>query len=516
MNSPSLLTFVLPEPYRQIVFLLIVILVCVSSPLMAADSKTNADDKKLNIVFILADDLGWRDVGCYGSTFYETPAIDKLAQEGMRFTNAYAACPVCSPTRASILTGQYPARLHLTDWLPGRKAGSDNKLKEPVIVKELPSGEVTFADALRNAGYATGFFGKWHLGNSYPDRHGFDLNIGGCGMGHPNSYFSPYRNPTLTDGPKGEYLTDRLTDEAIKFIQKSKDKPFLVYLSHYTVHIPLQPKKDLLEKYEKKHDALPPANGPKLLPEGTHGARQIQNNPNYAAMVESLDQSVKRVMDKLTELGLDKNTVIVFFSDNGGLSTAEGSPTSNVPLRGGKGWTYEGGIREPMIVKWPGVVQPGSTCDEPVISTDLYPTFLKMTGQPPMPQQAKDGVSIVPLLKNEKMPERPLFWHYPHYSDQGGQPSGAVRLGDYKLIEWYEDMHVALFNLKDDIGEKNNLAKQMPDKTKELLELLHNWREAVNADMPTPNPKYKPHITEMAPANSLSMITPSNQLDDDD
>ena len=447
-----------------------------------------------NLVFILADDFGWADLACYGSTFHETPHLDRLAARGMRFTDAHAACSVCSPTRASILTGKYPARLHLTDWLPGRADASNQKLKGPTIISQLPLDEVTIAEALHEAGYRTGFIGKWHLGgtNYYPENQGFDLNVGGCQRGSPPSYFSPYRIPNLPDGPKGEYLTDRLTDEALKFIAGAGKKPFLLYLSHYAVHNPQQAKSSLVEKYQAKAARLPPSTGPEFRPEGKNQARQIQNQPVYAAMVESLDQSVGRIMQKLAELGLTENTIILFTSDNGGLSTSEGAPTSNLPLRAGKGWHYEGGVREPLMVCWPGVTRPGSVCREPMISTDYYPTLLEMAGLPPRPQQHVDGVSIVPLLKGGTQPERPLFWHYPHYSNQGGGPGGAVRVGNFKLVEWFEDMRVELFNLRDDLGEKHDLASQMPEKTAALRKLLHDWRQGIHADMPSPNPAYQP------------------------
>jgi len=464
-------------------------------PLVASSAPKPAKlPARPNLVFVLADDLGWKDLGCYGSTFYETPHLDQLAAKGMRFTDAYAACSVCSPTRASILTGKYPARLHLTDWLPGRGDSPNQKLKRPLILHQLPLEEVTFAEAFREAGYRTGFIGKWHLGGPdfFPEKQGFDLNIAGCAQGSPPSYFSPYRIPTLPDGPHGEYLTDRLTDEALKFIAGAGGKPFLVYLSHYAVHNPQQAKPELIAKYRAKAAGLPTPAGPEFLPEGKRRARQIQNQPVYAAMVESLDESVGRVMQKLSELGLERNTVVVFTSDNGGLSTSEGTPTSNVPLRAGKGWHYEGGVREPLLIRWPGVTEPGSLCRVPVISTDYYPTFVEIAGLPLRPRQYVDGVSLVPLLKGGAQPERPLFWHYPHYSNQGGAPGGAVRLGDLKLIEWYEDMRVELFNLSDDPGEQHNLAAAMPAKAAALRRQLHEWRDSVKAAMPTPNPAFRP------------------------
>jgi arylsulfatase A-like enzyme len=447
-----------------------------------------------NIIFILADDLGWRDLGCYGSTFYETPNLDRLAAQGLRFTDAYAACNVCSPTRASILTGKYPARLHLTDWLPGRPDRPDQKLKRPIIRQHLPLEEVTIAEALKDAGYATAFMGKWHLGatNFFPERQGFDLNVGGCEKGQPPSYFSPYRIPNLPDGPAGEYLTDRLTGEALKFIENAKEKPFFLYLSHYAVHNPQQAKSELIAKYRAQAAALPKASGPEFRTDSKRQVRQIQNQPVYAAMVQSLDESVGRIMERLAELSLDGKTIVVFTSDNGGLSTSEGSPTSNVPLRTGKGWHYEGGVREPLIVKWPGITKPGSVCRQPVISTDYYPTFLEMAGQPLRPQQHLDGVSFVPLCKGKRVSERLLFWHYPHYSNQAGGPGGAVRMADYKLIEWFEDMRVELFNLKDDLGEQRDLAGKMPEKARMLQRLLHDWRRSVDAQMMSPNPDYAP------------------------
>jgi len=452
--------------------------------------------RRPNFVFILADDLGWRDLGCFGSTFYETPNLDALSAQGVHFTDAYAACCVCSPTRASIMTGKYPARLHLTDWLPGRPDLPSQKLRRPVIQDHLAPNEVTLASALHEAGYATAFIGKWHLGGKefYPEHFGFDINIGGCELGHPPSYFSPYKNPTLPDGPKGEYLTDRLTDEAIKFIDtasQTPDKPFLLYLCHYAVHNPQQAKSAVIARYKAKAAALPPA-GPDFAMDLGRKVRQVQDQPVYAAMVQSLDESVGRILKALADRGLDRETVVLFTSDNGGLSTAEGTPTSNVPLRAGKGWPYEGGVREPLIVKWPGTSRPGSVCREPMISTDYYPTLLEIAGLPLRPSQHVDGISIVPLLKGESLPQRSIFWHYPHYSNQGGGPCGTIRQGDFKLIEWYEDDRAELFNVHDDIGETHDLAQKSPEKAADLRKQLQAWRDDVKADMPTLNPDYKP------------------------
>jgi arylsulfatase A len=444
---------------------------------------TDADPRPLNFVFILIDDLGWKDLGCQGSTFYETPHIDRLASQSMRFTDAYAACPVCSPTRASILTGKYPARLHLTDWLPGRADRPSQKLLRPPFRPYLALQEVTVAKALHPRGYVSASIGKWHLGGKpyYPEAHGFDRNVGGTERGSPPSYFFPYRNqnagiPTLVGGREGEYLTDRLTAEAEQFLSQNRDKPFFLYLAHYAVHIPLQAKKDLLAKYQAK--AKP---------------GEAQHNPIYAAMVESIDQSVGRLLRKLDDLRIADRTVVFFTSDNGGLSVKEGPntpATSNAPLRAGKGYLYEGGIREPLLVRWPGKVKPGSVCPVPVCSVDFYPTMLEMAG---LPNPQTDGVSLVPLLtQTGELRRDALYWHYPHYSNQGGKPGGAIRQGAYKLIEFYEDGKIELYNLQNDIGETTDLAAQLPQKANALRDLLHAWRKAVAAQMPTPNPAYRP------------------------
>jgi arylsulfatase A-like enzyme len=451
-----------------------------------------------NFVFFLIDDLGWTDLGCYGSTFYETPNIDKLAAQGMRFTDAYAACPVCSPTRASIVAGKYPARLGITQWIGGPN--------EPTPYRHyLPLEEVTIAEALKEAGYSTGFVGKWHLSTReedrkkyYPDRQGFDVNIGGDWSGAPPTYFYPYekRNRKLesmpSGGEKGEYLTDRLTDESLKFIEANRDQPFLLYLSHYAVHTPVESKPTLTEKYQAKAGELPTPKGPHAQPVyGRYKTRMVQDHPAYAGMVQSVDESVGRVLDKLESLGLGENTIVIFMSDNGGLSTVprEG-PTCNLPLRAGKGWLYEGGIREPMLIKWPGAVKAGSLCREPVTSTDFYPTMLEMAGLPSRPKQHLDGVSLVPLLKESgSLQRQAIYWHYPHYHGSGNRPSGAVRAGDYKLIEWYEDGQVELYHLKDDLGEQKDLATARPEKAAELREMLHVWRDRMDAKMPIGEPR---------------------------
>ncbi|MHC4744236.1 MAG: sulfatase-like hydrolase/transferase [Planctomycetota bacterium] len=449
--------------------------------------------KRPNFVFFLIDDLGWADVGCFGSSFYETPNIDRLATEGMKFTEAYAACPVCSPTRGSILAGKYPARLGITQWI----GGSD----KPTAYKHfLDLEEVTIAEALKAEGYATAFVGKWHLGNKeyYPDKQGFDINVGGDHTGAPPSYFYPYKRGKRAllemppGGEEGEYLTDRLTDESLKWLDANKDKPFLLYLSHYAVHTPIQSKKELTDKYKAKADKLPASGKPKFKPVyGRFKTRMVQDNAAFAGMVQSVDESIGRVIDKLEKLGVADNTVVIFMSDNGGLSTvASQGPTCNLPLRAGKGWLYEGGIREPMIIKWPGVVKPGSECSEPVTSTDFYPTMLQMAGMRLKRSQHVDGVSLVPLLTGKgKLKRKAIYWHYPHYHGSGNRPSGAVRAGDYKLIEWYEDGSVELYDLREDLSEKKDLAEKMPKKAAELKTMLAKWRKEVGARMPASPPR---------------------------
>jgi arylsulfatase A len=450
----------------------------------ALSAAAREPDDRPNVVLILADDLGWADLGCQGGDFYRTPRIDQLAADGRRFTQAYAASPVCSPTRAALMTGRHPARLRLTDWLPGRPDRPDQRLLRPILSAGLPLAETTLAERLRAAGYATAHVGKWHLGGQgfEPTRQGFDLNVAGDAAGSPRSYFAPFaaggqQMPGLEDAPAGQYLTDRLTDEAVNFIDAHAGGPFFLYLAHFAVHLPLAAKPQMIDHY-------PPWDG---VP---HGRRE---NPIYAAMVESLDESVGRVVDKLRELELDRRTIIVFTSDNGGLATREGPHTPatiNSPLREGKGWLYEGGLRVPLVVAWPGHIEPGSD-DTPVWSADLPPTALALCGQP-VPNEL-DGLSLAGLLLDRQpLPSRPLYWHYPHYSNQGGRPGGAVREGDWKLIEFYETGRRELFDLAHDAGESRNLAESEPARAEALAAKLARWRETVGAQMPTPNPGYQP------------------------
>lgn len=440
-----------------------------------------------NFVFFLVDDLGFMDISPNNpDTFYETPNLNRLAAEGVRFTHGYAANPVCSPTRYSILTGKYPTRVAATNFFSGTREG---RFKPAPLHSDMPLEEITIAERLHAHGYKTMFLGKWHLGPTqefWPEHQGFDVNVGGNVRGAPNSYFSPYRNPRLADGPEGEHLTRRLTDEALKLLDESKDKPFLLYLAFYTVHTPLQAPKDLVEKYQAKAKSVSGSEfGPEeqVWPEAKQ-ERQVriaQKHPVYAAMVETMDTSVGRILDKLQALGIDNNTVVCFFSDNGGLSTSEGSPTSNLPLRGGKGWVYEGGIREPMIIKWPHSGHAGEVCHEPVISVDFYPTILEIAGIDAPQDLFVDGRSLVPLLQGEAIEPRNLYWHYPHYSNQGGFPGGAIRKGQYKLIERYEDGRVHLFDTDADVSEQNDLAQQMPDRVQSMRAALHNWYQVVDA-----------------------------------
>ena len=460
-----------------------------------------------NFIFILIDDLGWRDLACFGSEFYETPNLDRLASEGMTFTDAYAACPVCSPTRASLLTGKYPATVGVTDWIDWGKRThpAKGKLVDVPYVDHLPLKEKTVASALKEGGYNVWHVGKWHLGGEdyYPPHHGFDINLGGCVWGSPyNGYFSPYDIPGFENGPEGEYLTDRLTDEAIRLIEKEDDKPFFLNMWYYTVHTPIQAKTVHIEKFERKAkklgiDQVDPFEVGEPFPTEHKKhlnvtRRKLQSNPVYAAMVYALDENIGRLLDALDRTGKAENTVVIFTSDNGGLATAEGSPTCNAPLSEGKGWMYEGGTREPLIVRWPGVVGASTTCQVPVTSPDFYPTFLDIAGLPPKPEQHVDGVSLLPLLKGAESHEREaIFWHYPHYGNQGGTPGSSIRAGDYKLIHFFEEDRVELYNLRKDISEEKNLVGEMPDMAKQMKAQLAEWRERIEAKIPQPNPEYQ-------------------------
>jgi arylsulfatase A-like enzyme len=450
-----------------------------------------------NVLVIVADDLGYADIGAYNDdTFYETPHIDSLARRGMMFTDGYAANPVCSPSRYSLLTGRAPSRENHTDWFCGDRTG---RFRHARYDCSMDTTRVTLGEAFQDAGYATWFGGKWHLGPDsihWPAHQGFDVNKGGWRAGSPaahgaDGYFSPYDNPRLSDGPTGEYLPFRLADEAEQFIDTHRDDPFFALLSFYEVHNPRQAPDSLVQKYRRKRDRLnldaknefEPIEVGQPWEEGrAQKARVVQGHPVYAAMVDALDHSVGQVLEALSERGLSDNTVVVFVSDNGGLSTAEGHNTSNRPLRGGKGWVYEGGIRVPYVIHWPGVTDPGSTTDVPAVTTDLYPTLLDAAGLQKRPDEHVDGTSLAPILKDHSALDRDaLFWHYPHYSNQGGFPGGAVRKGPWKLVEDYRDGSVQLFNLERDLGEQNDVAAKHPDRVDRLRSRLHDWYDRVGA-----------------------------------
>lgn len=435
------------------------------------------EGRRPNIVLIMLDDLGWMDLACQGNGRLDTPNVDRLASEGMRFTDAYAAAPVCSPTRAAILTGQAPARLRITNHIATRDfTPRGAKLKQAQTLDHLPLESVTVAEHLREAGYATGFLGKWHLAGEpgrdgrgklavYPEHQGFDLNLGGCAHGGPPSYFDPYRIHNLPGRREGEYLPDRLADEAVSFIRKNRQEPFFLALWNYTVHWPMEAPATLIEKYQKR------------LGMGLKDAR-------YGAMIEAMDTALGRVLSSLEKEKLADNTLVIFTSDNGAfLGVAD-----NTPLRSGKGYLYEGGIRVPLIVRWPGVVARGSTCATPVISMDLSATILeaarvKLPGEVPV-----DGESLVPLLrKNGELRRKALYFHYPNYAWHGDNRLGAaVREGDHKLIENFDDGSLELYDLANDIGERRNLAGEMPENAAALRKKLHAWLRTTGAAMPEP------------------------------
>ncbi|MGJ8724690.1 MAG: sulfatase [Roseibacillus sp.] len=450
--------------------------------------------KSPNFVFFLVDDLGWADVGCNGSPLHQTPHIDALAESGVRFTDGYAAASICSPTRASILTGRHPVRVEITDWIPGtHREGRFEKVEDR---DALALEEVTIAEALRDNGYRTYFAGKWHLGGEgyYPEDQGFEVNIGGHHKGSPpGGYYAPWTNPKLKAKAEGEYLTERLTEETNAFLEKhqGKEEPFFVYLSYYNVHTPIQPYKKRIGEYE---EAVAQLEGETPLIEMRDGlSRGRQDNAQLASMVAAVDDSVGSVLAKLESLGMSENTVVVFFSDNGGLCTfplahqkrKRIGPGCNLPLRSGKGWLYEGGIREATIVRAPGVSKAGGVCASPVVSMDFFPTMLELAGIETDSVRELDGESLIPLLKNPTtVKERSLFWHYPHYHGSGWSPGGAIRQGEWKLIEFWEHDDAQLYHLGEDLGEQNDLSKENPEKAEELAQELASWRKAMSAVMP--------------------------------
>ncbi len=475
----------------------------------------HAAEKPRNIVFILADDLGVKDINIDGSDpFYETPNLAKFAKTAVNFTNGYASCPVCSPTRSAIMTGQNPARTHHTDYF-----GAPNQFKDAVpadytpekktmgrhskyplwpapYVNNLAHSHTTLPEALKKQGYATFFAGKWHLGGKgfLPQDQGFDINIGGIDKGGPyggDKYFSPYGNPELEDGPKGEFLTTRLGEETSSFIRANKDKPFLAYLSFYAVHQPIMAPGDVVKKYEEKRKKLGLKD--EFAPESPRENRTVRSHAVYAALLEMMDGAVGNVLDTLEAEGLAENTLVIFTSDNGGLSTSEGSPTSNLPYRAGKGWLYEGGIRVPLLVRDPQFSSGGKASAEPVYSTDFYPTILAATGLDTLPEQHKDGVSFLPFLEKPDAPSsgRALVWHYPHWGNQGGSPGAAIREGKWKLIRWEWPAREELFNLEDDPGEQNNLAADHPEIVSSLTNRIGSSLVEFGAYKTSRNPGFK-------------------------
>lgn len=425
----------------------------------------------LNLILVIADDLGWADLGCYGSSFHRTPHLDQLARDGVRFTDAYSACTVCSPTRASLLTGKYPARLQLTDWIAGHER-PDAPLHIPNWRKHLSTNEWNLARCFHAAGYATAAIGKWHLGDSnhYPDKQGFDLNRGGTDKGQPPRYVAPYGIPTLSDGPKGEFLTDREAAEACRFIEEHPKQPFFLYLAHYAVHQPIAGKPEVVERYRRAASENNP-----------------QHNADYAALLESVDDSLGRIRETLIRTGQASNTIVVFTSDNGGLVLGGAkAPTSNDPLRSGKGSPYEGGVRVPLIIHAPGITSRGQVVSVPTITPDLYPTLLDLAGVTDAPQHVRDGQSLLPWLRGrEGSGPNALYWHYPHYHPGGATPYGAIRKGPYKLIEYFETGRVELFDLEKDLGETKDLAAAKPALAQRLKRDLASWRKRVDAQMPT-------------------------------
>ncbi len=455
--------------------------------------------KTPNVLFILVDDLGLYDLGFAGSTYHETPNIDALANQSFVFTQGYAGSQVCSPSRATIMTGKFSARHGITDWI-GAKTGEDwrstnrhDKLLPAAYIEALPKSDITLAEALKENGYNTFFAGKWHLGDegSYPEDHGFDINIGGYESGSPKGgYFSPYQNPKLTDGPNGENLTTRLAHETANFMKKNESAPFFAFLSFYAVHGPIQTNQEKWEKYRNKAEKR----GIKetgFVMEKNLPIRQTQDNPIYAGLVESMDDAVGIVLKALKENGLDKNTIVVFTSDNGGVSSGDNFSTASLPFKGGKGYQYEGGIREPYLISIPWLSTNKKEKAYPVTGADFYPTLLDFANGNLLPNQHKDGVSLRPIIEhNATLAERPLFWHYPHYGNQGGDPSSIIRKGKWKLIHYYEDKTNELYDLEKDPFEQKNVAAEFPKISENLFTQLQNWLTSVNAKYPEVDPEF--------------------------
>ena len=468
-------------------------------------TETNTAKKQPNIVFILADDLGLNDLSNEGSTYYESPNIDKISRMGMKFNRGYAACQVCSPSRASILSGKYTTKHGITTWIGApsgkqwRKLNRHDSHLPPEYAHVLSTSEYTLAEAFRDNGYETFFAGKWHLGDkgSWPEDHGFNTNIGGYHAGSPRGgYFSPYNNPKLTDGPAGESLPVRLGMETAQFIEANKDKPFLAYLSFYSVHGPIQTNSKLWNKYRNK--ALSTGLAEKrFIFDRKLAVRQVQDCPVYAGLIESMDDAVGIVLDKLDQLGLSENTIICFTSDNGGVSSGDDFSTACLPLRGGKGRQWEGGLREPFYIYAPKITKPESKCDIAVSGIDWYPTLAELAGIEIPKEQDVDGLSLVPLLKGKTIAKRPLYWHYPHYGNQGGDPSSIILEEDWKLIYYHEDGRYELYNIANDEGEQLDLAHQYPEKVNKMKSKLMAWLKETNARFPVKDPDFDPAKKEL-------------------
>ena len=449
------------------------------------------EDMKPNVIFILVDDLGWNDLGFTGSKFYESPNIDTLSNYSFHFTNAYSASPVCSPTRASIMTGKHPSRVNITDWIPGNDP-KDKPLLGPQDLDGLPHEEITIAEELKSSGYNTFYIGKWHLGSegSYPEDHGFDINIGGFEKGSPmGGYYSPYKNPKLSDGPEGEYLTDRLTNEALGLINnRDARKPFALFLSFYNVHTPIQANLEHVdyfkEKLSKMNDNIVRTRG-----EGEALTRLNQTDAEYASMVYAVDKNLGKLFKTLKDNDLYENSLIIFTSDNGGLSTLRRvAPTSVYPLRAGKGWLYEGGIKIPQLIKLPGNIEK-EIVDDITVSYDIFPTILDVAGI--RNENEIDGISLIPrLLEKSKIDRENIYWHFPHYHGSLWKPGSAIRSGDWKLIFDYESNESKLFNLKDDPGELNDISNLFNEEKEKLITELEKMKKETNANFVSINPKY--------------------------
>lgn len=500
---------------KPLKLVLLVLTPCLALFTACKDNTVTPEKKKPNIVFILADDFGMHDLSVTGSTYYETPNMDKIAKEGTMFTQGYAASRVCSPSRASIMLGQFTARHGITDWIGAasgtdwRKQNHNDKVLPAEYIHDLPAKDTTLAEAMKANGYHTFFAGKWHLGEkgSWPEDHGFDVNKGGWDVGSPKGgYFSPWDNPNLKNREKGENLSMRLAKETSDFIEKNKDSTFFAYLSFYAVHGPIQTTEEKWGEYRDKADKMGIKDHgyemERVLP-----IRTVQDNPIYAGLVEQMDDAVGLVLDKLKELGLDENTIVVFTSDNGGVASGDAFSTTNLPLRGGKGYQWEGGVREPYFIKVPGLKN-GASIDYPVTGADFYPTLLDLAGIPLKPEQHLDGISLKPLFEGQTLDGRPLFWHYPHYGNQGGEPASMIREGKWKLIHYYEDDHQELYDLEADPREQTDVFSENSDVAERLGDLLQSYLEKVDANMPSADPDFDPDLAKKQHQEKIDVLMP--------